>query len=189
MTLFPFDIIRTFKEWFLVYGGHGVLKVKTSEEKAKAMKEREILQIAEYRKVVSDYELHKESGELNEAGLAVSKKVLEINPEYYSIWNYRRDLFVHFETVKSALLPRMYPETMSMFEKVKEEFELVRNAVFTDPKDQSPWIYHKWLVGTIKAIPDCNYKDVLKNEIEQILDLLDMEPDSKCMLFIAIAME
>ena len=27
------------------------------------------------------------------------------------------------------------------------EFELVRNAMYTDPEDQSVWVYHRWLVG------------------------------------------
>lgn len=27
------------------------------------------------------------------------------------------------------------------------EFELVKNAMYTDPGDQSVWIYHRWLVG------------------------------------------
>jgi geranylgeranyl transferase type-2 subunit alpha len=27
------------------------------------------------------------------------------------------------------------------------EFDLVRNAMYTDPADQSVWMYHRWLVG------------------------------------------
>lgn len=30
---------------------------------------------------------------------------------------------------------------------VPSEFELVKNAMYTDPFDQSVWIYHRWLIG------------------------------------------
>ena len=31
------------------------------------------------------------------------------------------------------------------------EFELIRNAMYTDPNDQSVWMYHRWLVGSSKS--------------------------------------
>jgi geranylgeranyl transferase type-2 subunit alpha len=33
------------------------------------------------------------------------------------------------------------------------EFELVRNAMYTDPEDQSVWVYHRWLVGSGRLDP------------------------------------
>eukprot|EP01132_Coremiostelium_polycephalum_P007885 gene7885-9704_t len=247
---------------------HGVVKVRTSEEKAKALKLKELQKIKEYNELVQKFIDHRaqENGNYNEISLSLSKEVLQNNSEYYTIWNYRRlciqqspksywiwyhrkwisvrldtcdwerelklcsklldlDLrnfhcwsyrrFVgdrsnlplekefEYTTYKieqnfsnysawhqrSALLPKIYSNPHDLFEKLKEELELVRNAVFTEPKDSSSWIYHKWLVGTIKKIPDIDYKSVLNNELEQIDELIEMEPDCKWPIYISLLLK
>jgi geranylgeranyl transferase type-2 subunit alpha len=73
------------------------------------------------------------------------------------------------------------------------EFDLVRNAMYTDPDDQSVWVYHRWLVGT-REWPYADYplsppltsllsgasRGLLEREIEAIDELLGEQPDSKC---------
>jgi geranylgeranyl transferase type-2 subunit alpha len=55
------------------------------------------------------------------------------------------------------------------------EFDLVKNALYTDPADQSAWLYHRWLIGAgTDAV-------VLEREIGDIQALLNEQPDSKCM--------
>jgi hypothetical protein len=54
------------------------------------------------------------------------------------------------------------------------EFELVKQALWMVPDDQSGWIYHRWLIGTGE---DAN---ILEREIEMIEELRQEEPDSRC---------
>ncbi|KYQ96815.1 protein geranylgeranyltransferase type II [Tieghemostelium lacteum] len=275
---------------------HGVLKVKTSEEKARELKLKELEKIKEYQRITTKFnEFRSQEDEFyEEKSLDESKIVLENNPEYYSIWNYRRSVLEYLEknrehdemqtlyknemkfieeciqrftksywiwfhrkwislkldkcdwerelklcsklldldlrnfhcwsyrrfilkhsgipltqefdyTTKkieqnfsnysawhqrSSLLTKIYTEPSELASKLKEELEWVRNAVYTEPKDQSSWVYHKWLTGTLKPIvATTEYKDILKSELGPITELMELEPDCKWPLYISLLLK
>ena len=64
---------------------------------------------------------------------------ISTNFSNYSSWHYRskliKDLYLCPEENGTQI-------TKDFFEK---EIELIENAVFTDPNDQSAWVYHRWL--------------------------------------------
>jgi hypothetical protein len=77
-----------------------------------------------------------------------SEKINE-NFSNYSAWHYR-----------TVLLPRLYPAASvasdaalrARYEEVLDgEFHLVRQAFYTEPEDQSAWLYHRWLLGRVVA--------------------------------------
>ncbi|PFH50050.1 hypothetical protein AMATHDRAFT_146065, partial [Amanita thiersii Skay4041] len=95
--------------------------------------------------------------------LAYTKKKIESNFSNFSAWHQRSKVY-------SSLCDKGDMDS----DKFKEqEFELVRNAMYTDPDDQSVWIYHRWLIGT------GDDQGLLLREIKAIQELLEEQPDSK----------
>jgi len=54
----------------------------------------------------------------------------------YSAWHYR-----------SKLIPKLITKKTKWEKLSSKEFEMVKNAEYTDPADQSAWLYHCWLLG------------------------------------------
>jgi geranylgeranyl transferase type-2 subunit alpha len=58
----------------------------------------------------------------------------------YSAWHYRQKVF------KEA-----FPESFET--QLKNDLDLVRNAIYTEPADQSSWMHQKWLLGERAKVP------------------------------------
>uniref|UniRef100_A0AAR2JKW1 Geranylgeranyl transferase type-2 subunit alpha n=1 Tax=Pygocentrus nattereri TaxID=42514 RepID=A0AAR2JKW1_PYGNA len=89
----------------------------------------------DYRRLVV-----KASGVPVDQELQFTDRLIGSNFSNYSSWHYR-----------STLLPLLHPESGSepavCEEQLLKEYELVQNAFFTDPNDQSAWFYYRWLLG------------------------------------------
>ncbi|KAF8753505.1 Rab-protein geranylgeranyltransferase [Rhizoctonia solani] len=72
-----------------------------------------------------------------ESELAYTTRKIEQNFSNFSAWHQRTKVF--------GVLWRDRPELEAAAK--SEEFEFVRNALWTDPGDQSAWLYHRWLIG------------------------------------------
>ncbi|THH33000.1 hypothetical protein EUX98_g1191 [Antrodiella citrinella] len=101
------------------------------------------------------------------AELTYTTKKIEANFSNFSAWHQR-----------SRVLMSLWKEG-KLDEKTSKqtEFELVQNAMYTDPDDQSVWIYHAWLIDAGEDTA------LLRREITSIQELLDEQPDSKCTVY------
>ncbi|KAL8145400.1 geranylgeranyl transferase type-2 subunit alpha 1 isoform X1 [Apium graveolens] len=79
-----------------------------------------------------------------EEELQFTTDMINDNFSNYSAWHNRSVLLSHLLEEKA----QGYSLTQKVLE---EEYEFVRNALFTDPDDQSGWFYHLWLLSqTVK---------------------------------------
>ncbi|KAH9854091.1 rab-protein geranylgeranyltransferase [Lenzites betulinus] len=135
--------------------------------------------------------------------LFVVERMLDADPRNFHAWNYRRYILKEMPVKRTAQSELTYTKrkieanfsnfsawhqrskvlsslwAAGKLDKIKsseEEFDLVKNAMYTDPNDQSVWIYHRWLIGP------GDDQAVVEREIASIQELLDEQPDSKwCM--------
>lgn len=102
-------------------------------------------------------------------------KKIESNFSNYSAFHYRSKLI-------PLILPSpgRYDEVLAL---AKLELDIVQNAIFTEPDDQTAWWYHRFVVDwsdpSKHSMEDSSYLDFLREDVSSIRVLLDME-DGKC---------
>lgn len=76
----------------------------------------------------------------------MAENLIKKNFSNFSAWHYRSKLMpkLHVkEEGRTYLIP---------LEKIQEDLALLKHAFFTDPKDQSPWNYHEWLINLLLPV-------------------------------------
>lgn len=90
-----------------------------------------------------------------ERELQYTTKKIQQNFSNYSAWHYRSWLLPLLankdEISGDNALPVGSAAALLPHALLVEEYELVSQAFFTEPEDQSGWIYHRWLLGEASA--------------------------------------
>jgi len=103
-----------------------------------------------------------------------TNSLIERNFSNYSAWH-RRTLFLDTNNIET----------------LKGELEFVSNAIFTEPADQSCWIYHRWLISRVVSV-DANPSSytitedratAIREQFIMCQELLELEANSKWAMF------
>ncbi|EIW67518.1 geranylgeranyl transferase type-2 subunit alpha [Tremella mesenterica] len=110
--------------------------------------------------------------------LRYTKKKIESNFSNFSAWHLRTKILGGMWEGMEGHVVEKQKDAVALDDDLADidEFELVRQALWTDPGDQSGWLYHRWLIG------DHPEESRLREEINSIRELNETEPDSRwCM--------
>lgn len=148
-----------------------------------------------------------------ERELEFTQRKIEQNFSNYSAWHYRTALLPivyapqpsaeaaldagsveERETVgveSSGRAPMSSVSAAVPAEVLDEEFDLVKQAFYTEPEDQSGWFYHRWLLGCSLAryeaaqggedepAAHAALLNTLSTQIAMCEELLEIEPDAR----------
>ncbi|CAL1291574.1 unnamed protein product [Larinioides sclopetarius] len=129
---------------------HGRVKVRTTEEQAEIKRREQQEKLKIYLGVTSKIFAKKEAKEYDEEALELTARILEKNPDFYTWWNYRREILLFFKTVKTE-------EEMKKLCLI--ELDLTQNCLKVNPKSYSAWHHRFW---TMEFHPEGDWKRELK---------------------------
>ena len=116
---------------------------------------------------------------------------IQQNFSNYSAWHYRSELLLKSGEIEdllekgSHIFPHIIKSLYNACVGVVVELALVQKAVYTEPGDQSAWMYHHWLIGKGNSLirdPD-KRNSILAQELRNVQELHELEPDCKWPLF------
>ncbi|KAJ1976323.1 Rab geranylgeranyltransferase [Dimargaris xerosporica] len=119
---------------------HGIRRVKISPEAERLKQEREQKLIDEYRRLADAVLTRRQAHDYGPDALALTTRVLRKNPEFYSAWNYRREILLDQF--------RMFDEP-AITTACQSELDFFMETIHYNPKCYWIWNHRMWVLKTI----------------------------------------
>ena len=126
---------------------HGRLKVKTTEQQKLEKKIAQGKKLKAFQHANGAFIAKLNSKTFDDEGMAICTQILAVNPDYNTMWNYRKQYF----DIVGATLP--HDEFQS---KLTAELSFIQSCLQNNPKSYGSW--HQRCYVTLKMGPDCNWK-------------------------------
>ncbi|XP_026854526.2 geranylgeranyl transferase type-2 subunit alpha [Electrophorus electricus] len=115
---------------------HGRVKVKsTAQQEEEKRKERE-KKLKVYLSARDAVFSKKSNGVLDEEALQLTQQLLSSNPDFATLWNFRREILLHLETVKEE------EEMQKLYEL---ELLFTESCLKVNPKSYGSWHHRGWV--------------------------------------------
>lgn len=123
---------------------HGRLRVKTTEQQEAEKAVERQKKLAKYNAGVTLLFKKREDGVHDEETALQLSQILAVNPDFYTLWNYRRQIFLHWKAEKSA----EYLQEM-----MKSDLQFSEQCLRVNPKSYCAWHHRCWLMENMPS-PD-----------------------------------
>ncbi|KAI0228805.1 Geranylgeranyl transferase type-2 subunit alpha [Lamellibrachia satsuma] len=129
---------------------HGRLKVKTTAEQQEAKRKERDRKLKLYTAGTSKVFSKRAAGELDEELLSVSGQLLSANPDFYTLWNIRREVYVAWKEVKTE---------DEMQTSLQGELQFLEQCLRVNPKSYGVWQHRAWV---LEAMPQSRWSQELE---------------------------
>ncbi|KEP51121.1 Rab geranylgeranyltransferase alpha subunit [Rhizoctonia solani 123E] len=151
---------------------HGIKRIKQTEEALKAQKERERVKIDTFILAEKDVFERRARKDLSGDSLEATTALLTLNPEFYTVWNFRRTV------LSEGIFPKSSPE--EVFKALDDELSLTLAALQVHPKVYWLWNHRRWCLEIIPEGPDGaeqSWKSsIWARELAIVEKMLDRDP-------------
>ncbi|KAI3613885.1 hypothetical protein CBS9595_004062 [Malassezia furfur] len=132
-----------------------------SDEAIAARRAQEEASLRAYKEREATYLEHRRNGDVSDDALGSTTVLLSLNPEYYSVWNYRRTILLHRldgadDAARAALLA--------------EDLALTQESMRTHPKVYWLWNHRRWCLERLPGT------DKWRKELALVDVMLGMDP-------------
>ncbi|PVU91841.1 hypothetical protein BB561_004191 [Smittium simulii] len=123
---------------------HGRKRITQEENNSLEYKEEQAKKISQYRKALDLFSIDKTENICTEEALVHSTGILDLNPDFNTAWNYRREILLELFKLMSDNEKQA---------KLEQELEFINIAIKKNIKSYWMWNHRQWILTTMPS-PD-----------------------------------
>ncbi|EXJ77001.1 geranylgeranyl transferase type-2 subunit beta [Capronia epimyces CBS 606.96] len=135
---------------------HGVPRSATREERTIEARQRELKEISEYQRLVEEVNTKVHAKESTPQLLQQTAELLRRNPEYYTVWNHRRRIYVHeFRDLEKQVSASELDEdrrVSQVLDIIQLDLQFLFPLLLKFPKCYWIWNHRLWLLQQATAL-------------------------------------